>query len=256
MINIKTLLYYWYIHDTGWKPIYNFHLLNLRVYKGVFSKAIFILSHDDGINQEYIDKVKTSILEIFPNAEIRYYKNDKQLRESVWFYNEVALKLYEFPDQWYFFAHNKGVDTFYTTEINLKRWIGGMYYMNLSNMEEIEREMNSDETCAIGTFLVRNFKPWTFLKYNWHFSGTYWWFKPSKIKEISDNLKNPIPSNDRYFTEGFLGSLIPDEEKYRKPALMVYNTKWSQHGDGLGWMTKEMREDINKRLGMTEGNLL
>jgi hypothetical protein len=256
MTNIKTLLYYWYVHDTGWKPIYDFHLLNLRVYKDVFDKAIFILSHDKDVKQEYINKVKDSILEIFPEAKIRHYENNKQLRESVWFYNEVALKLSEFPDQWYFFAHNKGVDTFYTSEVNLKRWIGAMYYMNLSNMEEIEKEMDSDEMCAIGTFLVRNSKPWNFLKYKWHFSGTYWWFKPHKIKEISDKLKNPMPHNDRYFTEGFLGSQIPDDERYRKPALMNYKARWSQYDDGLIWMTKEMRDDINNRLGLTGTDLL
>lgn len=240
MTNIKkTLLYYWYVHPTGWNEIYNFHIKNLKIYKDVFDNEIFIISRDDDTKQEYIDNVKNHIIEIFPNVEFREYKNDKELRESFWFYNEIALKLKDLPDAWYFFAHNKGVDTWYTSKELCYKWIAGMYFMNLHNVDGVESHMSLEDTCVIGTYLIRNVKAWSFLKYNWHFSGTYWWFNPHRVYDVMIKNNNSIPINNRYFTEGFFGSVIPDEERYRRPALMRYDANWRY---GFAWMNKEMQK--------------
>jgi len=163
---MKTLIYYFYVHPTGWNDLYDFHIYNLKAYKEVFDKQIFIISHDPDTLTIHIDNVRKAIHSVFPDAEIRNYANDKDLRESKWFYNEIATKLSQLPDQWYFFAHNKGVDTWYTPVDNCKRWIMGMYFMNLNYMDKIEEQMDQYETCVIGTYLIRNVKAWPWLRYN------------------------------------------------------------------------------------------
>ena len=240
----KTLLYYWYVHKQ-WNDLYDFHFDNLQAYKDVFDEEIFIISRDKTTEQEKIDRVENRIKEIFPNAQFEYYDNNPELRESLWFFNEVAAKLKQWPDNWYFFAHNKGVDTFYKTPDDCRRWIAAMYFMNLHDMEEIEKEMNSDETCVIGTYLIRNLRAWPWLKYRWHFSGTYWWFNPKKAHDIITKYKSVYPPNNRYFTEGFWGSVIPDEERYRKPSLLMYG---ANHNQKFNWMNDELIQKIREIL--------
>jgi hypothetical protein len=234
----KTLIYYWYVHSTGWQDLYDLHISNLKIYKDVFDKEIFIISRDDDTNPEYVSAVIDKLRSIFPDAEFKAYKNDKTLRESCYFYNEIATKLQDYPDEWYFFAHNKGVDTYYTSKENCKDWICGMYFMNLNFMDSIETNMNLKDTCVIGTYLIRGVKQWSFLKYNWHFSGTFWWFNPSRVYKVMKENNNEIPSNNRYFTEGFFGSVIPDDEKYRRPSLMVYYANWRK---GITWMPERLK---------------
>lgn len=50
-----------------------------------------------------------------------------------------------------------------------------------------------------------------------------------------------IPENSRYFTEGLFGTVIPDNEKYRQPALGMYEANWRY---GHTWMTEKMKIDL------------
>lgn len=236
------LIYYWYIHKTGWNKLYNFHLHYLKRYADRFTHQTFIIAVDPDTPKDYITAVTNHIKEIFPNAEIKEYPNDPQLRESNYFYNEIATKLNEMENGWYFFAHNKGVDTWYARQDILHNWIEGMYFMNLQYPDRIEEQMNSPYTCVIGTYLIRNVKAWPWLRFNWHFSGTYWWFNPKRISKLIYEKGTAIPStNDRYFTESCWGTCIPDNEKYRRPALDMYEANWRY---GYQWMSEEMKKDL------------
>lgn len=247
----KTLLFYWYVRNDGWHDLYDFHLKNLEAYKDVFDSAIFIISHDDDTKQKYIEAVIEKLKNIYPDAEYRCYRNDKKLRESKYVYEEIALKLKDMPDQWYFWGHCKGIDSKYVSMPHCYKWVAGMYFMNLYFIDEVEKYMNDSETCTIGTYLMRNYKAWSFLKYQWHFSGTFWWFNPHRIYELIIKLGNKIPLNDKYFSEGFFGSVIPDNEKYRKPSLLKYN---ANHYNGFFWMTEEMRKNLITKLNCDKWN--
>ncbi len=236
----KELIYYFYVHKTGWNDLYNIHFYYLEKYKDRFDAQTFIIATDNDTPAEHIHNVERAIINIFPSAKIIYYPNDKELRESNYFYNEIALKLDDFDDKWYFFSHNKGVDTYYTTKEVCEFWIEAMYFMNLNYMNDIEKQMNGD-TAVIGTFLIRNLKAWSWLKYNWHFSGTYWWFRPHKVNAIIKENKSSFPANSRYFTEGFFGSVIPDDHRYVKPSLDIYNANYRQK---TNWMSRHIRKDF------------
>ena len=238
---MKTLIYYFYVHKTGWNPLYNLHFFFLSRYRERFDSQNFILAIDEDTPKENVERVKKAILEIFPSAQITYYPNDPELRESNYFYNEIASNLTQLPDQWYFFAHNKGVDTWYASPELCRGWISGMYFMNLNYMDEIEKQLSYPEMCVIGTFLIRNVKAWKWLRYNWHFSGTFWWFNPRHIYKVMIKHNTSIPENSRYFTEGVWGTTIPDNERYRQPALGMYEANWRYC---FQWMTPKMRLDL------------
>ena len=238
------LIFYWYVHKIGWNKFYDIHIKMLTEYRDRFDKKEFIIATDEDTPKENIDAVKNAILNIMPDAKFISYHNDKKLRESNYFYNEIATKLNQIDDEWCFFAHNKGVDSNYAPGEMCEYWIMCMYFMNLHYMNKIQEQMNSTQTCVIGTYLIRNVKAWDWLKYNWHFSGTFWWFNPKRIINALKELHTSIPNNnDRYFTESVWGTCFPDIEKYRLPALGIYNANWRQK---LNWMTKEMKDDLLK----------
>lgn len=238
MTNTK-LIYYWYVHNMPWPSLYDLHIRMLNEYKDRFSEQEFIISTDANTKPEYKENVMNHIKDIFPDAQFTFYENDRQLRESKYFYNEIAMKLEQMEDRWYFFAHNKGIDTRYAPGDMCKMWIIGMYYMNQNYPEKIEEQMG-DDTCVIGTYLLRNLKAWHWLQFRWHFSGTYWWFNPKRIVNVMKEKNTSLPpNNDRYFTEGCWGTCLPDEEPYRKPALGNYNTNWRMKFDWMGAEDKE-----------------
>lgn len=239
MTNTK-LIFYWYIHNRDWHYLYDIHIKLLNEYKDRFSEQEFIIATDSDTKQEYIDAVIAKLKSIFPNAKFTFYENDKQLRESKYFYNEIATKLDQMDDRWYFFAHNKGVDSHYAPGVLCKMWVVGMYYMNLNYPEKILEDMNKPKTCVIGTYLLHGFKYWPWLTFGWHYSGTFWWFNPKRISSLIKEKNTSIPQkNDRYFTESCWGSCIPDDDLYRKPALGKYNAQWRNK---FNWMDPADRE--------------
>ena len=245
MTNTK-LIFYWYVHNQPWNPLYDIHIKLLYEYRDRFNEKEFIIATDPYTEKKYIDAVIDKIKKIMPDATFTYYENDKNLRESKYFYNEIATKLDQMEDKWYFFAHNKGVDSWYAPGDFCKLWIIGMYFMNLNYPDKIEEQMKSPNTCVIGTYLIRNVKAWAWLRYNWHFSGTFWWFNPKRICKVMYEKGTAIPSkNDRYFTESCWGTCIPDNEKYRRPALDMYEANWRQ---AFNWMPDDMRMDVFKVL--------
>lgn len=214
----KELIFFWYIPSFEWHNIYDLHLKNLSYYHVVFDKKTFILATDE-IEIDKINRTKEKILKVVPDAEFISYGNDKQLRESLFFYNEIALKLNTFNDnEALFFAHNKGVSSNYVSKDDLNYWINMMYYCNLNNMNIVDNYLNNGETYSIGTLCYKKWNPWASypVKYKWHYSGTFFWIIPSRINKYIIDNKITIPKNNRYFTEAFLGNIISDNEKYAK----------------------------------------
>jgi len=206
----KKLLLYWYIPETGWEEIYNLHISNLKYYNNRFDDSEVIISVDDDTPTEHIKNTQDRILECLPNASFTMYKNDPIQREAKYFREEFALKMDQLDtDTAYFFVHNKGVSSRYVSQPVLECWINFMYFANLYNIQAIDEILRNPEVCSIGTFTVKDFKPFAFLKYRWHYSGTFFWIVPSRLYEHIVSTNEQIPYGDRYFAEGFLGSVIP-----------------------------------------------
>jgi len=210
----KILLYYWFVPDFCWCHLYNIHLKNISMYKNRFDEIRFVIaSNGDSENVELtVDRLKS----VVPEAEFSFYGNDKELRESNYFYNEVVAKLSDFSkDELIFFAHNKGVASWYVDKDSLIYWIDFMYWANLYDISFLSSFYDNIELCTAGTYFTDDYKYWSFMKYGWHYSGTYFWFSPNRVLKHIEKFNENVPGNSRYFTEGFFGSVIENDDKYR-----------------------------------------
>lgn len=211
----KVLKYYWYVNPSGWNVIYDIHLYNLGIYKNSFDETEFIISFDCGeIDLSEVEKTINKIKEIYPNAKFTAYQNNKDNRESQYFYYEIENKLGEFDDDTaIFFAHNKGLNSEYVTKVDCISWINLMYYYNLRFIGAINKILEDEEVCAISHFKMY-YPHWDKCTYNWHFPGTYFWMVPSRLKKRLEKDNIPIPTwFDRYSTEGFFGTLFSYDDK-------------------------------------------
>lgn len=241
------MIFYWYVPLCGWHKIYDLHIKNLEIYANRFDKVTFVISCDENSHNDYKTHINMTIerlKSICNDADFIKYKNDSTLRESYYFYNEIVNKLDSFGDEIIFFAHNKGVATWYETESSLNDWINVMYFENLNDIESIKNLFKDTELCSVGTYKISSSKPWSFLKYKWHYSGSYFWMCPKRI--YSEIIKNNevIPNVNRYFAEGFLGSVIDDVETKTLGLLGNYEghaySKWP-----IERMSKEEFEKYN-----------
>ena len=212
----KMLLFYWYVPEIYWHPVFDLHLKNLRQYKDVFDDIVFIMSHDG--NLENVKKTMESINFFVPTARYAFMVNDKENHESRFFYDEIVTKLDDFPeDLVIFYGHNKGVDTNYVPVFERNNWINALYFFNLCDQDKIDSLLGDKEVCAIGTGKIDNYAPLAFekwLTYRWMFSGTFFWIVPHRLNEYIK--KNNIEIKDvtgRYYIEGFLGTIFPDNAK-------------------------------------------
>ena len=230
----KILVFYWYVPSFYWHPVYDLHLRNLSIYKDVFDEIIFFISHDE--DSKGVNETIESINYFIPNCKMYQFKNDKVSRESAFFYEFIVKHLDEFKgDHAMFFAHNKGVQSIYVTWADRNNWINTMYYFNLRNVEKIDALLNDKKTCAIGCGRMTNYAPHefsSFLKYKWMFTGTFFWILPNRLaKYIKDNNVEVIENKGRYYTEGFLGTIFPQDAEEVKCTLpdKKQEENWSQY---------------------------
>lgn len=230
----KKLIFYWYVPPTYWHPIYDLHLRNLYLYKNVFDSIQFIISFDD--DSVGVDETIKSIKYFVPNCDIMFFRNNKEQRESAFFYEVIAQNLGNFPeDVALFFAHNKGVQSIYVSPKDLDDWVNSMYYFNLRNVGKIDNFLSEEKTCAIGCGKMTNYSPNEFsgfLTHRWIFAGTFFWIVPNRIakyvKENNITLKN---NTGRYYTEGFLGTIFPENAEEVKCSIPQKNQieNWAKY---------------------------
>ena len=217
---IKKLIFYWYVPEFEWHELYDLHLKNLEYFKDCFDKKVFVLAFDDKTKGTgKVERTMQKIHNVISDATFVMYDNDAFLRESLYFYNEIAKKFNKLPnDEAIFFAHNKGVSSTYYDKSNVVCWINTMYYCCLHDMELIDKYLEEPTTCSIGSLCIRHSNPFGhfFQKYAWHYSGTFFWIVPHRINKVIELSNAQLPPNDRYFTEGFLGCVIPDDDRFRK----------------------------------------
>lgn len=213
----KHLIFYWYIPEYFWHDIYDTHIEYLKKYNNVFDKITFALSLDDVNNTELIEKTKQKLTNNVQCSKIKFLicQNDKDLRESKYFYEKIVSKLDCFGNDAIFFAHNKGVSSTYVSHDELISWIKQMYDVNLDT-NNIDKFINNEDIYCCGTRKITNsFPEWFGVhKYGWHFSGAFFWLKPYNIFEYMQKHDVALPQNQRYFTEGFLGNVFPEESKH------------------------------------------
>lgn len=213
----KILIFYWYVPEFYWHPIYNLHLKNLLVFKDVFDEVRFVISTDNDLT--LYNKTVESLGYILPDANFSHFINDKSTRESAFFFQKIINNLDKFDDNTaLFFAHNKGVETYYKTKLECMNWINVMYYFNLRKKEKIDELLNDPKICAIGTGRRTNYAVGAFTDisaYKWHYAGTFFWIVPKRLKQYIIENNIIIPENPgRYHTEAFLGNIFSEDSEH------------------------------------------
>lgn len=219
----KKLIYYWYV-PAEWDNVYDLHLNNIKLYfsRYDFQEKLFVICYNRGDNTvaPYVIITIEKIRDVVPDAKFIFYDNDTVLREAKYFYNEIAMKLGEFgKNDVIFFAHCKGKYSNYKP-INIRNlWVDLLYFGNLYYVDKIEDFINDPEKVCFGTLCANTNKykelninmPSQFEKqrYQWHYSGTFFWFKPYRILEEIEKNNTQITENNRFFAEMFLGDTIP-----------------------------------------------
>lgn len=230
----KILYFYWYIPPFYWHPIYDLHLRNLYMYKDAFDEIHFFISSDK--DSKGVSETIKSIKYFVPNCVITFVENNKEQRESAFFYNTITQNLENFPDDVaIFFAHNKGVQSIYVTPKDLDDWVNTLYYFNLRKIEKIDTLLNDTKVCAVGCGRMTNYSPQEFSKFlthRWIFTGTFFWIVPKRIaKYVKDNNIKLIENPGRYYTEGFLGAIFPENAEEIKCTLpdKMHKENWAQY---------------------------
>ena len=114
------------------------------------------------------------------------------------------------PEEVSFYAHTKGASPKYENMPhivgNIRIWRNLSYYFCLRHVDNIDSLLN--RFFALGCF-KKNKTDWLA---EWHFAGTFFWFKHDKVFAFPNWRK--VFLNNRFAVEAFLGNLLSKNEAY------------------------------------------
>lgn len=236
----KMLLYYCYCYPLNYELIpehikygYEMHFYLLDHYKDIFDKVKIILGIDNKNNPyEILKFYKEKFKEIFKDKdlEIVLVENNPIFRDAAVYKNIFIKNLEEYKDYLLFFSQSKGLGNINERAdwvkdlIPLYEWIYALYYFNLENIKNIEDSLINKNICHGALYLdflseknklsAGDKLGYRFSKTKWLYSGSFQWININKLlNHISENSINldRLPIMQRYFSEDFLGNIIPVE---------------------------------------------
>lgn len=205
---MRNLIYH--IYDTldhSWNnTMLHFNMRELSKYINRFDRKIIKISTDDPEkSKELVDKFFTGI-----DADIRIYKNDKHLQETVGFHEAITTVVNEDPLGYTFIAAANGVSREgHELQKNIKAWVTCMNSFLVATEKRIQtciQKLQEGFACC-GTFK----KPEPFKDSKWHYSGMFAWINNQYIKSMDDWWV--VPKN-RHGVETYLGSFVPSYLAY------------------------------------------
>lgn len=231
----KVLLYYCYCFAEPYdnlpdqsKYCYNLHFYYLERYKDVFDHIELLLAIDDAVNNTNIlTYYKQKFNNIFgiEKLSITVIENNSELRDAVAYKNFFVKKLETYKDDLLFFSQTKGLSNITIDSkpiINIYEWISAMYYFNLEHFKDkIEPELlNNYITYGTLYIKIHNCNSailndyYRFSQTKWLYSGSFQWINVNAlinyINSHSINLDR-LAIMQRYFSEDFLGHIVPDK---------------------------------------------
>lgn len=248
--NIKKHLVFHFYCDDNYEQnrAIKMHLQCLKFYSHVFDDALFCIAVQDINNKKLICDIEKNIIDCgFKNLTLKVVKNSIY-REALTFYEEVVLKMKD-TDGMTFFGHTKGYTNYIklpngATESNIDTWILGLYYLSLSNIEEVE-------TYLFGKYAYKMYG--SFLSYcekNSYgqgfplYSGTFFWINNQGLL-IKEN--NNFPKlTDLTYAENFLSMIFNKDDFYNigtyygKNNFMSYIVNYYQFAnETISWFLTE-----------------
>jgi hypothetical protein len=178
----------------------NIHFACLEYYKDIFDEVFINISLDDTEDYELIRDVQNKFLDIFGVAKRIVFlvnKNDFQLCESLFFYEEIYKKLNNLD--LVFFAHNKGITNITDMDKDiLFHWIIALYYGSLHNETQATGNLTRSVSLTYGSCYVSIKDVCKF------YSGSFYWLNGKRIHQHLVDKGNYVPKlSSRYFVEMF-----------------------------------------------------
>lgn len=208
----RNLIYHCYFKDSKINEFTQLNLMLLSRYINIFNGEIIInISVDD------IDSNHEHLIRIFKNYNYRIVKNNSENRESENFIE--SIKELKDDNSLTFFAHNKGASDHPLPDIQ-KIWTLCLYYFNLESNYFLrsQDELMNDKIFS-GILRITSPCPPS-VSSDWHYSGTFFWFNTSKLKQIDgwDNFKK-----GRFSTESYPGRICDISKSHSSFVSEDYN---------------------------------
>lgn len=209
----KRLVYHLYLYDGCFNSkVYKLHMACLSHFSYIFNQAIFVLALNDTENIELIKTAEKKIFENIHIDDIKFVvKENDDFREAKTFYDEIVNKMSEL-DGITFFGHIKGAGNEMEQSIDMEQvynWIIAAYYLNFVDMNGVEWYLFSSPSFKTYGSLKCTWKDIE-NKYEWIYSGTFFWLNAQRIYLYLKNNEIEIPPlNNRYCAETFCGNILP-----------------------------------------------
>ncbi len=244
----KVLLYYCYCYPEPYdtlpdqvKYCYNLHFYYLEKYKDIFDHIEIILATDDMFeNDDILTWYRQKFTSIFgiEKAAIAMIDNNPDFRDAVVYKNFFVKRMEAYKDDLLFFAQSKGLANVgfdCKPIINIYEWVSSMYYFNLEHFEDKIKNQLLNDYITYGTLYIKIHNCdkasclndyYRFSQTKWIYSGSFQWINVSKlldyIKDHDINLDR-LAIMQRFFSEDFLGHIVPDELCGGRKTLEFYD---------------------------------
>lgn len=186
------------IKDSLW----TFHVEQLKRYLAVFNgrKVITVAVDDRSVTAAEVEAALGC-----SDITWRVVQNDPKLWETAAFPGMLELVENINPDEFTFYAHAKGVRRPDWAIENARIWSGTMYFLNLSSEKMTDRILSEHD--GLGCYRHQDLN---FAGSDWHYSGTYFWFRNSVV--FSKNWRDICPH--LYGVEGWIGKHVDFNRSY------------------------------------------
>lgn len=234
----KRLVFHFFLHPS-WKSLkcVRLHLNCLKKYSFIFTHALFVISVDDINDTDMILEFEHELLNLGFKGEIEF-----KVRENTKFYEsktldeEIVQKLPEL-DGITFFGHSKGVGNELFDSVSwtqLETWIAGLYFLSLEFYYEAENKLYGVHGVTYGPFKTH------WLDYDntnhWVYSGTFFWVNTRRLYDKLDREGKHIRfCNDRFFSELFLGDVLPFDEQTEFSNVVGSHNESYLHGTDINY---------------------
>ena len=233
---IRNLIYHIapFKRNDAWKQNIRQLLARIDLFNG--KRIVGIVTGDDLVPAQVVQDA------LGPNRiEFVVLKNDPLLCEASTFYTMLTLVRSTRSDEWTFYAHAKGSSRLeYLKEVTW--WRNSMYHFCLDNPARWNRIAASDQYDAMGCFRVYHV-PGTLRKHRhlspdlrtaeWHYSGTFYWFRHSAIFEPVSEMKWKWALPSKFVSEFWLQKLVPHGRAYCLYADNPFKDRYDVHAHAL-----------------------
>lgn len=221
---MNTIIGYFHVcQKDGWKMIYDLIMENIKssgLYDNMSELRLSVLS-DDGI---FVDDERFSD----PKITIVYKGRSEEYERPTLLHIKSQCDI-DPENTFYFYVHTKGLRHLGTVqEACVLDWINLLLYWNIEKWEKAIEILSQDYYWTYGCNHT-----------GVHYSGNFWWSKPSHIRKLSDHIPDYYTAPEDWVTMLYFGQM-------QVPIHREYFSAFNSGLEGLGHYTNPYPESNYK----------